>query len=54
MTSVSVADRVSALRYALSVLDRGQSTKLDVAAEAARLTAACAAFQKAYAIVRKS
>jgi hypothetical protein len=48
MTSVPVADRVTALRSALSVLDRGHTTKLDVAAEAARLSTACGAFQKAY------
>jgi ElaB/YqjD/DUF883 family membrane-anchored ribosome-binding protein len=48
MTSVPAADRVGALRSALKVLDRGQTAKLDIAAEAARLTAACTAFRKAY------
>lgn len=49
MKTVPLSDRVRALQSSLVTLDRAQTAQIDIAAEAARLTAACAAFRKSYA-----
>jgi len=49
MTTVPLSDRIKALRSSLATLDRAQTARVDIGAEAARLNAACAAFRKSYA-----
>lgn len=49
MTTVPLSDRIMALKSSLATIDRAQTARIDIAGKAARLTAACAAFQKAYA-----
>ena len=46
MTTVPLSDRIKALKSSLATLDRSQTARVEIAAEATRFSAACAAFLK--------